>query len=124
MVLEAKARQEQKLVPAGHQMVNLRLRAHFNEADWAAEQMNGLTYLFFLRELAGAVDEDWANVLNDLEEVRRILFNSTAMVINSTLDEGGWASFQPQVHEFLDALPKSSIRTSTNWVIAFMGLPT
>jgi Zn-dependent M16 (insulinase) family peptidase len=109
MVLEAKARQEQKLVPAGHQMVNLRLRAHFNEADWAAEQMNGLTYLFFLRKLAGAVDEDWANVLIDLEEVRRILLNSKAMLINSTLDEGGWASFQPQVHEFLDALPESSI---------------
>ncbi len=105
MVLEAKARQEQKLVPTGHQMVNLRLRAHFHEADWAAEQMNGVSYLFFLRKLAKAVDEDWPNVLADLEEMRNILLNRNAMLVNVTLDEAGWSDFQPVVNGFLDHLP-------------------
>ena len=105
MVLEAKARQEQKLVPAGHQMVNLRLRAHFHEADWAAEQMNGVSYLFFLRKLAKSVEEDWPNVLVDLENMRSILLKRKAMLVNVTLDQAGWSDFQPEVHEFLDHLP-------------------
>jgi len=110
MVLEAKARQEQKLVPAGHQVVNLRLRAHFHEASWAAEQMNGVSYLFFLRKLAKAVDEDWPGVLGDLEEMRRILLNRNAMLLNVTLDEAGWSDFQPQVHAFLESLPTDAKR--------------
>jgi len=109
MVLEAKARQEQGLIPAGHQIVNLRLRAHFSEADWAAEQMRGVSYLFFLRKLSRAVDEEWASVLDDLEEMRRILVNRNTMILNVTLDEEGWLQFQPQVNEFLDSLPASPL---------------
>jgi Zn-dependent M16 (insulinase) family peptidase len=110
MVLEAKARQEQKLVPAGHQIVNLRLRAHFHEADWAAEQMNGVSYLFFLRKLAKDVDEDWPGVLAHLEEMRNILLNRNAMLVNVTLDEAGWSDFQPRVNGFLDDLPSKDPR--------------
>lgn len=108
MVMESKARQEQKLVPMGHQMVSLRLRAHFHEAGWAAEQMNGVTYLFFLRKLAKAVDEGWPGVLADLEEMRRILLHRNAMLLNITLDERGWSDFQLQVDAFLEALPASA----------------
>jgi hypothetical protein len=110
MVLEAKARQEQKLVPAGHQIVNLRLRAHFHEADWAAEQMNGVSYLFFLRKLAKDVDEDWPGVLAHLEEMQNILLNRNAMLVNVTLDEAGWSDFQPRVNAFLDDLPAKDPR--------------
>ncbi len=49
IVLEEKANQEAGLVPAGHGVTNLRLRALFNEADWANEQIDGPSYLFFLR---------------------------------------------------------------------------
>jgi Zn-dependent M16 (insulinase) family peptidase len=110
MVLEAKARQEEKLVPAGHQLVNLRLRSHFHEADWAAEQMNGVSYLFFLRKLAKAVDEDWPGVLADLEEMRNTLLNRNDMIVNVTLDEEGWSEFQPLVNEFLGNLPATDSR--------------
>ncbi|MFC1534589.1 insulinase family protein [Thermodesulfobacteriota bacterium] len=109
IVLEAKAREEQKLVPAGHQIVNMRLRAHFNEADWASEQMTGLTYLFFLRKLAKTVEKDWHRVLTDLQEVHRILINRNAMLINATLDAEGWSRFQPQLVKFMDALPSSEV---------------
>ena len=114
MVLEAKARQEQKLVPMGHQIVSLRLRAHFHEADWAAEQMNGVTYLFFLRKLAKAIDEDWAGVLADLEEMRCLLLTRNAILLNITLDEDGWSDFQPRINGLLDALPTST-RREAEW---------
>lgn len=105
IVLEAKARQERMLVPAGHQVVNSRLRAHFSEADWAAEQMKGLSYYFFLCKLAQAIDEDWPGVLRDLEAVKQTLTNRNTMLINVTTDEKGWSSMQTLAYEFLDALP-------------------
>jgi len=110
IVLEAKARLEQAIIPAGHQMVNLRLRAPFNEADWAAEQMKGVSYLLFLRKLAKRVEENWAAVHQDLEEVRKILVNRNALLLNVTMDETGWKHCQPQVGEFLEHLPASSAK--------------
>src|SRR6266508_4531178 len=59
IVLEEKAAQEARLIPGGHGVVNTRLRANFNEADWATEQIGGVSYLFFLRRLAQEVDADW-----------------------------------------------------------------
>ena len=56
LVLEEKASKESALVPAGSHFVDMRLRANLHEADWAEEQISGISYLRFLRELAGGVD--------------------------------------------------------------------
>ncbi len=113
MVLEEKADLEGGLVPAGHRVVNSRLRAHFNEADWAEEQMSGLDQLFFLRQLAKDVDQDWPAVLARLEQIRQTLVNRQAMLANLTLDAGNWARLQPQMREFLCRLPSTpAVRSS------------
>lgn len=108
MVLEEKARQEQKLVPAGHLIVNLRLRAHFRKADWVAEQMNGLSYLMFVRKLARMVDENWDEVHTALEESRRLLIRRETMLINVTLDHDTWIPLEAQLGDFLAAMPSAS----------------
>ncbi len=105
MVLEAKARLEENLVPSGHQVVSTRLRALFSEADWAEEQMKGISQLFFLRTLSKGVEENWPEVLRALEEIRSLLINRSALVVNATAGAGEWDSLQPTVKEFLDALP-------------------
>ena len=105
LVLEEKAGEEAQLVPAGHLVVRQRLQARFNEADWAAEQMGGVSYLFFLRDLIGRIDRDWPAVLNALETMRRLLINRNAMLVNATLDATGWAAVEPQVVAFLETLP-------------------
>lgn len=105
MVLEAKARLEENLVPSGHQVVGTRLRALFSEADWAEEQMKGISQLFFLRTLSKGVEENWAEVLHALEEIRTLLINRNALLVNATAGAGHWDSIQPTVKEFLDALP-------------------
>jgi presequence protease len=113
-VLEAKARQESGLIPAGHMVVNGRLRAKFNEADWADEQMGGVTQLLFLRQLSEDVEKDWPGVLAKLEAVRRHLLNRQAMVCNVTLDGDNWTRFQPQLHDFLAAMPTGGV-TLADW---------
>lgn len=114
MALEEKAKHEQKLIPAGHQVVNLRLKAHFTEADWAAEQMNGVSYLMFLRQLLHDIDSDWPQVLNTLETMRRVLVNRNRMLFNVTVDKDGWTQFEPQLEAFLQALPVET-RDEVDW---------
>jgi len=105
IVLEDKARAEAGLIPGGHRVVNQRLRARFNEADWVAEQIGGLEHLFFLRKLAVQVDADWSGVLANLEAVRANLITRANVIANITLDAENWQGMQPQLAEFLEQLP-------------------
>jgi len=110
MVLESKARTEQKMVPSGHSVVNLRLRSHLCESHWVAEQMSGISYLFFLRKLGKDVDENWPEVLAVLEEMREVLVNRNAAILNITMDEPSWSGFEPHVDSLLSALPKAPVK--------------
>ncbi len=109
MLLEEKAQEEGSLIPAGHRVALSRLRAKLNEASWAAEQMGGVSYLFFLRRLIEQVEQDWPAVLAKLEEVRGLLVNRAAMLCNVTVDAANWATVQPQVADFLSALPSAPV---------------
>ncbi|GAB4418751.1 MAG: insulinase family protein [Anaerolineales bacterium] len=111
IVLENKARAEAGLIPGGHIVVNSRLRARFNEADWVAEQISGLEQLFFLRTLADEIEKDWEAVLAKLETVHRLLINRAAMIVNVTLDADAFASFALQLASFMDTLPHSDVET-------------
>lgn len=109
MVLEDKAGREAGLIPGGHGAVNSRLRAQFTEADWAAEEMDGVTSLFFVRELARQIETDWPAVLQKLEAIRHILLNRNAMVGNVTLDPAGWDIFRPKLEAFLANFPAGAV---------------
>lgn len=118
MVLEEKADLEASLVPAGSRVVGNRLRSLFTEADWAVEQMGGISYLFFLRQLADNFDKNWLDVLAKLEDIRRILLDRTHMICNITVDEASFAHIQPGLTGFLDNLPAGST-PSASWQPAF-----
>jgi Zn-dependent M16 (insulinase) family peptidase len=105
LVLEEKVSQEAELVPAGHLVVRTRLQSRFGEADWAAEQMGGISYLFFLRQLADAVEKDWPSVLDKLEAIRQRLINRSSMMCNVTLDGQHWQQIKPKLADFVSALP-------------------
>ncbi len=105
IVLEEKARQERKIVPVGHQVINTRIRAHFHLADWVREQTCGVSYLLFLNRLIKEIDHNWAKVLGDLERVRQLLANRSSMVFNITLDRKNFDRIEPSLKAFLDALP-------------------
>jgi presequence protease len=101
MVFEEKAGLESGLPSAGHRVVNARLRALFSQADWAAEQMSGVSYLYFLRRLSERLESDWAGVLQTLEAIRDTLFHKDNLICNITLDGANWGKVRPQLNEFL-----------------------
>ncbi|MGE5222248.1 MAG: insulinase family protein [Omnitrophica WOR_2 bacterium] len=105
MVMEEKAGLEAGLVPGGHRVVNTRLRSLFNEADWITERISGISYLFFLRQLAQDVENNWAGVLEKLENIRHILINRSAAISNITLDQANYATVKHLLEELLASLP-------------------
>ncbi|MCX5850493.1 MAG: insulinase family protein, partial [Deltaproteobacteria bacterium] len=105
MALEEKARHEQSVVPGGHHMVNARLRAHFSEAGWLGEEMNGVSYLFFLRNLVKAVESDWNGVLATLREMQAALVRREGLLLNLTVDEKEYPGVEPTLHELIEGMP-------------------
>jgi presequence protease len=113
IVLVEKARQERKIVPNGHQVINERIRAHFNQADWVRELTDGISYFVFLGQLAEEIEKNWGKVVSDLEEVRRLLTNRSAMVFNLTADRKDFQSIEPRVRHFLGSLPDRAAEIKT-----------
>ena len=109
IVLEEKAGLESALVPSGHIYVNQRLRAQFGESGWAKDQMNGIGYLFALRELATEIDKKWKSVLKKLEAMREALIHRNALLCNVTVDSANWNVFKPQLDAFLSSLPAKDV---------------
>jgi Zn-dependent M16 (insulinase) family peptidase len=104
-------------VPAGSSYVDRRLRANFHEADWADEQMGGVSYLFFLRKLADEVETGWDGVLAALERIRSTLVNRATMLCNVTAAAPDWARLKPQLADFLGALPRTAAKIAP-WRLA------
>jgi presequence protease len=109
MVLEAKAGFESRLAGVGNGIVSSRLRAQLNESDWAGEQMGGITHYFYMKDLARRIDEDWAGVQADLEQIRREVLHRGEMVANVTADGAAIDALRPQLAAFLASVPASAM---------------
>ncbi|MBT7781882.1 MAG: peptidase M16 [Anaerolineae bacterium] len=114
IVLEEKAGMESGLVPSGHMVVHGRLASKFHEAGWLEEKMEGIDFLFFLRELAERIENDWQGVLADLELVRELLINQSNLLFNITCNAKAWREIRPQVTALISALPQNDIKRA-NW---------
>ena len=108
MVLEEKSGFESGLAGRGSAIVNMRLRAQFGEADWVGEQLGGVSYYFFLKELARRIDSDWEGVRADLETIRTVLLNRGDMVANVTADADAIEALRPRLADFLAGLPEGA----------------
>lgn len=106
MLLEEKARLEQRLVPGGHGFVSSRLAARFTVAGMIGELTGGVEYLLTLRKLLELLDAQWPQTLATLEEIRKSLLHGSARLVNLTADERAATALQPGLSDLLDALPR------------------
>ena len=116
LVLEEKASKESSLVPGGSHFVDMRIRANFHEADWAEEQIGGISYLWFLRRLADGFETSWPTLRAAMERIRLLLVTRVGMLCNVTTDAASWRRFEPELTSFLAALPSSQVAQSS-WQI-------
>jgi Zn-dependent M16 (insulinase) family peptidase len=105
MVLEEKADLESGLIPSGNRIVAGRLDASLTEAGRILETTGGIDYLEFIRALARRVEDDWAGVLADLEEIRLRLVRRNGALLNVTAAASDWPALHEALEPFLDALP-------------------
>lgn len=105
IALEAKARAEQRLIPAGHAIVLSRLKARGHVAHLVHERMHGVERLFRLRELVGRIESDFAGVLADLALLHSLLVTRTGLVANATADAAGLAALEPGLTALCQGLP-------------------
>ena len=105
MALEEKAGEEAGLVPGGHSVVALRLCSQFDEASWVSEQMDGVSYLFYLRSLVERIRHDWPSVLNQLEAVRGHLVDRDTLLMNATVADADRAAVEPHLAGLAGSLP-------------------
>jgi presequence protease len=115
-IAEGKAALEGALLPSGSSYAVSRLAAKFNEAAWAAEQMAGVSHLFFLRSLAQRIDTDWAAVRADFERMRGLLIDRATMLCNVTAAAADWRRFEPHLAALLSELPTQSA-PSADWTV-------
>ena len=113
MALEERASAEAGLVPGGHRVVLTRLRAQFDETGWLAEQMRGLSYLFFLRQLIEDIRGDWPTVQARLEQIRALLVNRPGMLCNATVAGGDRAACDQSLAALLRELPQEAHSPAT-----------
>jgi Zn-dependent M16 (insulinase) family peptidase len=106
MVHEENAGFESRLAGSGNGIVAQRLRAQYNESDWAGEQMSGISHYFYFKELAKRIDSDWPSVEADLEAIRSELLHRGEMVANVTADGATIEALKPQLAAFLTGLPE------------------
>lgn len=109
MALEEKAGFEARLVPGGNGIVDTRLKAGLTEAGWIAEQMSGVSYHSFLKDLVKRIDSDWAGVEAVLRNIRDRLFNRGRMVVNVTADEALWGDARAALAGFVGGLPDARL---------------
>ncbi|SFV26626.1 hypothetical protein SAMN05216456_0063 [Devosia crocina] len=117
MALEEKAGFEARMIPAGNSIVDTRLKAGLTEASWVAEQLGGVSYLTFLRDLVKRIDTDWAGVEAKFRQIRDTLFNRPRMVVNLTAEASLLAEARTALEGFVETLPSKDVQLS-DWGFA------
>jgi hypothetical protein len=113
-VLQSKSRMEGRVSGGGHSVAAARLDGKLNTAGWISEQMGGLSYLEYLRDLEKRVDEDWLSVAESLNEIRNELLSRKGTIVNLTADERTLTNAESHVAAFLDAMPETG-GNIVNW---------
>lgn len=111
-ISQSKAKLENQLRDGGHVLAAARLNAKLNHAGWIAEQMSGISYLEFLKELEGKIDEKWSEISMSLEEIRGALLSKKGCLVNLTSDGKNLKKAETFVRKFVDWLPSTSPLTS------------
>ena len=114
MVLEEKARHEHSIIPSGHMVVATRLRASLAPAGWLSEATSGISALFSVRELAKQVENNWEEVLGNLQELQRTIFTKANLQLNITATAEQEQLLCDLGKKLAAALPQGQ-KTPQNW---------
>ncbi len=111
ILLEEKSGMEAGLIPSGHRAVRNRIHAQYSPSAWLTEQMSGIDYLFFIRNLINNFDQEWEQITINLETIKSRLFNQNNLIVNVTIDQPHWDSVQKEINHFMQVLPATALKS-------------
>lgn len=114
-VSQSKARMENRLRGSGHGIAASRLDAKLNVAGWITEQMGGLSYLEFLKDLEKKIDQNWDDISSSLEDIRKSLLSRKGCLVNMTADGKNLVNSSKYLEKFLDSLPNTPPSETGSW---------
>ena len=98
-----------------HKLLRYRLNAHFNEAGRMSEQLTGISYISFLRDLLTKLDTNYDQVINTFANIKKRLLNKSMMITGVTCNERSFDSVRSNLKKLTDILPEAeSIEHSWN----------
>ncbi|MFM7678112.1 MAG: insulinase family protein, partial [Roseiflexaceae bacterium] len=113
IIKEDKASREARLLPAGHAVINTRLRAKHNPLANINEQLGGITYLRFIRTLAAHADSEWEQISHNLQRIQAAIFHRNSMRINVVCSPEHIPAVQSAAAAFIAAIPAHQVPVTT-----------
>jgi len=116
MLFEEKARLEHSLVPSGHSMVSVRLRARYHVAAWLAELSSGVAYLDTIRIRAETLAAEWENCRQDLQNLHNMVAQSNGALLSLTCSAELATHIEPLAKTFCAQLPHHDAMAADDWL--------
>ena len=113
IIKEDKASREARLLPAGHAIINTRLRAKHNPLANINEQLGGITYLRLIRTLAEHADAEWEHIFHNLQRIHTAIFHRNSMRINVVCSQEHIPELQSAAAAFIAAIPEHKVPVTT-----------
>ncbi len=109
MALEEKARIEQAAVPSGHTLVNTRLSGRLSLAGRISEAMNGVSELFYVRDLIRRLEADWDGVRADLALLHELIIRRNGVKLDMTADSALLGAARSSLEALVSSLPSREV---------------
>ncbi len=84
MVWEEKARYEQSIIPAGHNVLISYLSGMFSKSSKLNESMGGLPYWNYIRDLTQNIENSFEQIKLKLEEIHKKIMCSNNVILSTT----------------------------------------
>lgn len=101
---EIKASHPSKAGGNGHSLAISRASSYFSEASLVGDMVTGIEFIWFIEELAADFDAKADEIIANLKETIRTVFNVENLVLSYTSDEEGFNRLEKPLAQFVSSL--------------------
>ncbi len=105
IVKEDKASRDARLLPSGHVYINTRLRARYTTVANLNEQLGGITYLQFIRDVAAHAESRWDDIHHALSTLHSDTIHRSGLHVHVTCSEELIPALRESMHAFINTIP-------------------
>ncbi|MGB7606486.1 MAG: insulinase family protein [Lutisporaceae bacterium] len=113
VIREEKSRFEMRLISEGHLTSSRRLLSYFSEQNKYIELLTGIDYYKFLVDIEKDFDSKIDEVIRNLREVYKDIFNANNLLTSITCSEEDYDKFLQSHKKYVNSLPTENVSKNT-----------